>query len=1145
MHRTVSKLRPPATSCLTCQRRRKKCDMSKPCCDRCLRGGYECLGYGDDNSYSSSDRDRPSIPVLSRSGPIFPDVPVEVPLSGPFQPHVSSIVALFEDRRLPCHASADYDLGPSILGAAMLYKPSGAISSDNGTSTTTGCSKNLDRSWSQNRSRSTILTYQVPCAERLLDTTSSVRPISYNLVGATAALCESIPPSVDATRMMREDHFVRVVNEYNLRRVGYWFIIPTSKMHDMIMTHAKRSKKLTWIMYLGAKLFQALAHVGTCGPVAQEYIGWIDRLEQNLIKDSRSLSRNDMGECLMIQLELAFLKFTVADSVSAYNMIQKALPRFLQLVAVDPSLYMEQPNGNLVVSFHRTLISVQSELRRFVIYDTIAALVLGVPPLVHYGYDDEYDDGLDLIRGIPVALAGVISQINAWRAGSSGALENWQALERQVLAWKPLSIVMDEDSASEATSVARETVQESWRHVALIYIYMGMCRVSSHDSRVQAAVHRIAQLGETVANLPISVHMFVHYVVAGLSARLEKHRVFIYEKLLSFQDMRVWLFHGPQFVQVLYHLWHGDITFYFDAYSENMSRIIPKPGPPRTSCLTCRRRRKKCDMTKPCCERCLRGGYECSGYEGNKPRSRARHKEPSEPIPSQLQPLSPTVPLETARAVLDSATLSTSENRPTLITTGTDHDLGPSILGAAVLYRMKKRVSSANHGCVTPESESSEDFNRSWPQDKIPLNVHSRSLSQQSSRATGTVGNDKRRTMEDLCQSIPPSVDATQMIEEGYLIRVVSEYRSQRLNYWFISPPPTARISIVNQVSRTMRMTRVLSVGATFFFRTIGQNKQTYDSTVRGYIGWVNKIEQGIASDSHSNLPLDDVANHLMIELEIVFLKFTFPDSVSGYISLQKALPMFLRLVAADPNLHMEQPDGNLVVSFPGLLASPHYELRRFIVYDAVAALLLGVPPLVDYGYDEESDSGFDGVRGIPVALLEVISRVNSWRAGSRRTPDTWEILEMRVLAWKIPSTMRDDTPVTENGRGAQIAVLESWRYVALIYIYMGVCGVSSHDSRVQDAVHRIVQFGETVSNSPVGVHMLGPYIVAGLAARLEKHRVVLYKQLLSLKHMGVWLFHGPQFSQILYHLWHGIGMGGAPVMWDDYVQSRYAIIPI
>lgn len=51
----------------------------------------------------------------------------------------------------------------------------------------------------------------------------------------------------------------------------------------------------------------------------------------------------------------------------------------------------------------------------------------------------------------------------------------------------------------------------------------------------------------------------------------------------------------------------------------------------RTGCLTCRRRRVKCDQVKPTCERCRNGNFVCEGYEA--PRQVAR-SPPSRSSPS-------------------------------------------------------------------------------------------------------------------------------------------------------------------------------------------------------------------------------------------------------------------------------------------------------------------------------------------------------------------------------------------------------------------------------------------------------------------------------------------------------------------------------
>ncbi|CAE6473304.1 unnamed protein product [Rhizoctonia solani] len=317
-------------------------------------------------------------------------------------------------------------------------------------------------------------------------------------------LCASIPPSVDTAEIMKGGRAVKTICEYQMQRVAYWFTAPPASVHDSMINRLQNSKATIWAVYLGTNLFRELEQDPSGVGVAR-CISWIDKLEQRFGSYfHKSSNLDDAADCLLAELELAFLRFATIGTISGYAMLQKALPKFLCLMAADPNLYMEHPNGNLVVSLPRVLGASQYELKRFIIYDIATALVLGTPPLVEYGYDCECDPashGLEWIHGVPIALVETISQVNSWRAGSRVApLDDWRNLERRVLAWEPQSVVVEGEQFG-TESVARLAVQEGWRHVALIYIYM-------------VSIRQIVQLGETVVNLPIGVHMFVHCVMA-------------------------------------------------------------------------------------------------------------------------------------------------------------------------------------------------------------------------------------------------------------------------------------------------------------------------------------------------------------------------------------------------------------------------------------------------------------------------------------------------------------------------------------------------------------------------------------------------------------------------------------------------------
>ncbi|KAJ9156178.1 Trimeric LpxA-like protein [Pleurostoma richardsiae] len=59
----------------------------------------------------------------------------------------------------------------------------------------------------------------------------------------------------------------------------------------------------------------------------------------------------------------------------------------------------------------------------------------------------------------------------------------------------------------------------------------------------------------------------------------------------------------------------------------------------KTGCLTCRKRKKKCDEAKPECSNCVRGGFVCAGYP---PQRGAWQKPESKPTTIQIESKDPT-----------------------------------------------------------------------------------------------------------------------------------------------------------------------------------------------------------------------------------------------------------------------------------------------------------------------------------------------------------------------------------------------------------------------------------------------------------------------------------------------------------------------
>ncbi|KAF8705473.1 hypothetical protein RHS03_05702, partial [Rhizoctonia solani] len=490
------------------------------------------------------------VPSQSRSAPAA----AQTEARG-LQPEANnSVTPESEDQWDPANGNTDYVVRPSILGAGLLYMIERTAHVDNKSSTTT--SEEFDRSWPQELNR---LTYSRVSARQpfrtrqLMDARSREDP-GIDIMKAVEAFCQSIPPSVDARQHVREEHFARRLHEYCLLRTSYWFMPPP-------------------LTALGSLSFDQISQA--CVPASTRYIAWIDIFEQKLTTDSRhNPSLSDVSERLMVHLELAFLKFAVADSVSGYALLKRALPRFLKIASMDSNSLMEDANGGLVISFSYALTGPLNELRRFATYDIIVTFLFGVPPLAEYGYNHEYGpetQGLEWSYGIPTALLEIVSQVNSWRYCSRVALDDWQTLEKQVLEWEPSYALLDEASSADPASVARNAVQEGWRY--------GICGASSYDPRVQASVHRIFELSESANNLQMDVHLVAHCVVVGVAARLERHRVAAYEKLRSFRYARACLFDGTDLSRALYHLWHGvglgGAPVTWEDYVQSRRAVIP------------------------------------------------------------------------------------------------------------------------------------------------------------------------------------------------------------------------------------------------------------------------------------------------------------------------------------------------------------------------------------------------------------------------------------------------------------------------------------------------------------------------------------------------------------------------------------------
>ncbi|KAF4841827.1 putative maltose O-acetyltransferase [Colletotrichum siamense] len=75
------------TGCMTCRRRKKKCDEQKPECSNCIRGGFVCAGYPPQRNavWQKSDNKATAIPLESKDPSYVPPGAYGMPQSQPPQ----------------------------------------------------------------------------------------------------------------------------------------------------------------------------------------------------------------------------------------------------------------------------------------------------------------------------------------------------------------------------------------------------------------------------------------------------------------------------------------------------------------------------------------------------------------------------------------------------------------------------------------------------------------------------------------------------------------------------------------------------------------------------------------------------------------------------------------------------------------------------------------------------------------------------------------------------------------------------------------------------------------------------------------------------------------------------------------------------
>ncbi|KAL3430553.1 hypothetical protein BDV09DRAFT_19543 [Aspergillus tetrazonus] len=111
------------TGCMTCRRRKKKCDEQHPACNNCLRGGFICEGYSSRSTWQKPSTTKTPVPLQSKEG--YSDVGAQYlhdsnqldrqqSLAEPFDPGKMRSMVADDDNR----PTTQYNTSPTGTGSS-------------------------------------------------------------------------------------------------------------------------------------------------------------------------------------------------------------------------------------------------------------------------------------------------------------------------------------------------------------------------------------------------------------------------------------------------------------------------------------------------------------------------------------------------------------------------------------------------------------------------------------------------------------------------------------------------------------------------------------------------------------------------------------------------------------------------------------------------------------------------------------------------------------------------------------------------------------------------------------------------------------------------------------------------------------------
>ncbi|CEL54791.1 hypothetical protein RSOLAG1IB_07325 [Rhizoctonia solani AG-1 IB] len=524
------------SGCSACRSKRKKCDETKPNCQRCENSGIQCPGYAfitcnPGGSRSKRSKDPCAVPASRRrnlserttlqagasSSESSMDCPT--PIWENRLENYSKLIMGSTDK-LWCEVSSlatatqppgDSLVVPNSFEQPVLSAPVDACGGDTNCVHQHHTSANHGTFQIETRPTASFAlaiqahdyctTYRTPCDFGLQHVSTPAIGQPHNLNPSLCGARDSedvkrvIFGSLVLDKNLKSNSLAFILESYAvwIQRTAYDPVRVARKSKDFIVKHYGDSAESRLTITLMANLVRGLAKSRSMTTAfTSVYCPIISALRTRLHRSMALFDPHQPRECRVLEATrvldgiLAHILAITGNLSTGVNLIEEAAPMVRQLCAdfQGERLHLQRlllhPTGVLRDYAVMDIFSSVTTTHTMTIqYDTAVDLELESSVL---NFSD--DAGIQWSRGIPDQITLIFARINALHGGSGWDSRTFDELEAMLENF----VAIPTGSRETNLAVAQAVVQECWRQAAFIYLYMGLSVASAEDPRVMLAL---------------------------------------------------------------------------------------------------------------------------------------------------------------------------------------------------------------------------------------------------------------------------------------------------------------------------------------------------------------------------------------------------------------------------------------------------------------------------------------------------------------------------------------------------------------------------------------------------------------------------------------------------------------------------------